>query len=117
RTGSPHPVTRIENAMNEAKIKIDEFKKAEDQIQEIMHLLKPIIPIKLETKKYKIHIAVQYASKLIGTLKGYGKVKTETWLNDGSYTCEIEIPAGIQEELMDELNSKTHGSVQIDQIQ
>ena len=117
RTGTPHPVTRIENAMNEAKVKIDEFKKAEDQIQDIMHLLKPVIPIKLEMKKFKIHLTVQYASKLIGTLKSYGKIKDEVWLNDGSYSCELEIPAGVQEELIDELNNKTHGSAQIEQTQ
>ncbi|MCF7872269.1 ribosome assembly factor SBDS [Candidatus Woesearchaeota archaeon] len=113
KTGIPHPQTRIENAMNEAKIKIDEFKKAEDQIQDILHKLKPIIPIKIDQKIFLIQLQVQHASKLINTLKNYGKILKETWSADGSYNCELKIPAGLQEELMDELNNKTHGTVQI----
>ena len=116
RTNTPHPATRIENAMNEAKIKIDEFKKAEDQVQEITRKLKPIIPIKFDTKTFSIHLDVSHASRLQGFLKGLGTTKKETWLGDGSYICELEIPAGMQGELMDELNSKTHGSAEIKQI-
>lgn len=116
RTGSPHPMTRIENAMNEAKVKIDEYKKAEDQVQEILSKLKPIIPIKFDTKKFSIHLDVRHASKLHSTLKGYGTIKKEEWLSDGSYLCEIELPAGVQGEFMDDMNSKTHGTADIKQI-
>jgi ribosome maturation protein SDO1 len=34
KSGLPHPIIRIENAMEEAKVKIDENKPAEDQISE-----------------------------------------------------------------------------------
>ena len=35
----PHPRERIENAMKEAKVRIDEFKSAEDQMQEVISQL------------------------------------------------------------------------------
>src|SRR3989344_9337892 len=38
----PHPAQRIEAAMEEAKVKIDEFKKAEDQVKEIVDKIKVI---------------------------------------------------------------------------
>jgi len=113
QTNTPHPVTRIENAMDEAKVKIDEFKKAEDQISDILRLLKPIIPIKTEEVIMSITLTVAYASKLQGILKGYGRIENEMWTGD-SYYCKLKIPAGIQEELMDEFNSKTHGTAQIE---
>lgn len=116
RTGAPHPVTRIENALVEAKVRIDEFKKAEDQIQDVLHKLKPIMPIKIDQKKYRVTLTVNYASKLQGTLKEYGKMSKEAWLPNGSFSCELEIPAGLQSEMMDELNNKTHGTVVLDEL-
>lgn len=116
QTNTPHPASRIENAMIEAKVKIDEYKKAEDQIQEILSKLKPIIPIKFDNKKFRITLDLKYASKLQGILRNFGDITKETWLSDGSYLCEIEVPAGIQGELIDELNDKTHGSSKIESI-
>jgi len=113
QTGTPHPVQRIENAMNEAKVKIDEFRKAEDQVNDVLSLLKPIIPIKTDEITLSIRLGVNYASKMQGILTGYGKIENEVWSSD-SYFCKLKIPAGIQEELFDELNSKTHGTAQIE---
>ena len=113
RTGAPHPLQRIENAFAEAKIHIDEYKKAEDQVQEVLHQLRPLLPIKFEIKDLEIHLAAQYAPKLYGTVQNYGVIKKDEWQNDGSWLCVVEIPAGLQNDLMDELNSKTHGNVQI----
>ena len=47
-------------------------------------------------------------------MKAYGKVLQEDYKNDGSLQAVVEIPAGMQEELMDKLNSLTHGSVIVD---
>ena len=113
RTGSPHPIVRIENAMEEAKIKIDEFKKAEDQVQDIMSKLKPIIPIKFEQAVMTIRMPMKFASKLHSTLQGYGKLEQENWVGE-HFFCKITIPAGLKGDFMDELNSKTHGAVDIE---
>lgn len=112
KTNLPHPLQRIENAMNEVKVKIDEFRKAEDQVKEVMSKLKPILPLKTEERTLSIEMKMQYASKLRGVLQGYGKVKNEIWQGE-HYFCEIEVPAGLQAELIDELNSKTHGSINV----
>jgi len=37
----------------------------------------------------------------------------EEWKSDGSYLCLIEIPAGIQQDVYDRLNSLTHGQVEV----
>ena len=113
RTQAPHPVQRIENAFEEAKVHIDEYKRAEDQVHEILRKLQPILPIRFEIKDLEIHIPTAYAPKMYGTVSGYAVIKKDEWQNDGSWLCVVEIPAGLQTELMDELNNKTHGNVQI----
>ena len=112
KTGSPHPVTRIENAMKEAKVHIDENKSAEDQIQDIMHKLRPVIPIKFEVKEIEIHLKAENAAKLYGTVQSFGKLLKEEWLKDGSWLGVIEIPGGMEPDLYDKLNSATHGDVE-----
>ena len=108
----PHPPARIQAAMEEAKIKIDEFKKAEDQIKEIVDKIRPILPIKFEIRDLEIRIPAKYAGKSYSTLKQYGTLLKDEWQNDGSLLTILEIPAGLQSELFDKLNSLTHGEVE-----
>ena len=111
KTGLPHPPQRIEAAMNEAKVKINEAKKAEEQIEEILDRLKPIIPIKFETKKIQVTIPAQFAGRSYNILRAYGSTSNEKWLNDGSLMIIIELPAGLQEEFFSKLNNLTHGDI------
>ncbi len=113
----PHPITRITNAFEEAKIRIDDKKSADDQVQAILKQLKPILPIKFETKKLQIHISAKYAQKNYALIKSYGKILKDEWLEDGCYFVTIEVPAGIYTDIMDELNKRTHGGVEITIVQ
>ncbi len=114
KTNLPHPTKRIELALQEAKVHIDEFKKAKDQIQEIVKQISSILPLKFETREIQIRIPAEYASKSYGTLKRMGKLLKDEWQNDGSLLAMLEIPAGLQEELESELNSLTHGNVEVE---
>ena len=78
-----------------------------------MHKIKVVLPIKFETKEIEIMIPHQYASKMYGTVSSYGKILKDTWTNEGSWIVNIEIPAGMQTEFYDKLNSLTHGEVEI----
>lgn len=117
KTGLPHPETRIASAIEEAKVKIDEYKKAEDQIQEIITKLKPIIPIRIEEKTINIRLPVQYAAKLQGFIRMQGKIESEDWLSDGSFACKLKLPAGAYADLIEELSTKTRGSVEINDLE
>lgn len=113
KTNTPHPVSRIENAILEAKVKIDEFKKAEEQVSEIITKLKPIIPIKKDETTMTIKMPMNHASSLRGFLTSNGKLEKEDWKANGEYECKLKIPSGLRQTIMDELNSKTRGEVQI----
>ena len=112
KTGLPHPRNRIESAMEEARVKIDVFKDAEEQVDDIVHKLKPIIPIKLAMKEIQIKIPAQYTGTAYGVVSKYGKILMDNWLNDGSWLCSVEIPAGIQNDFFDALNRLTQGTVE-----
>lgn len=113
KTGLPHPQNRIISAMDEAKIKIDDLKKPQDQIKDIVDKLRPIIPISLETIKLNIHVPAQHSSRLYGKISVFGKTHAEQWLNDGSLSINLEIPAGLKNEVISELSNASHGSVDI----
>jgi len=111
--GLPHPVNRIEIAMGDTKVRIDEYKSAEEQVKDIINKLRPILPIKYEVREIAIKIHSQYAGKSFNTLKKYGKMLKEEWGNDGSLLVALEIPGGLQMELIDKLNDITKGSVDV----
>lgn len=117
KTNMPHPAKRIELAFDEAKIHVDETKTVEAQIKEVVQKLQPILPIRFDVATMRIHLSAEYAQKLYGDVKGFGTMKKEDWMNDGSWVCYVEIPAGLQNELIDMLNAKTHGGADVERVE
>ena len=109
RTNAPHPMQRIENAMEQAKITIDPFKNASEQIDPILKKINVILPIKFATVKIEVTIPAESANRCYGLLKQYG-MKSETWLPNGSLFALVEFPAGLQPEFFDKLNGITKGN-------
>lgn len=108
----PHPVTRIENAMEETKTSVNPNKSVESQIQEIVKKLQTVLPIKFETKEIAVKIPSAYAGKSYSIVTNYGKIKSDEWQTDGSWVCVVEIVGGLEEEFYDKINSLTHGEVE-----
>jgi len=113
KTGLPHPPQRISTLMEQAKVKIDEFAPVEAQIQDVITKLRALIPIKIETREIEVIIPAKYAGPAFGSVKRLAKVLREQWQDDGSLKALIEIPAGIQEEVENELNKMTKGDVDL----
>lgn len=111
-THLPHPVTRIEMAMEQAKVRVDEFEDTMKQMHEIVKALRPILPIKFEVKEIALKIPAAYAPKSYTVLNNFGKRLKEEWLNDGSLAIVVEIPGGLEEELYEKLNHLCHGTVE-----
>ncbi len=116
RTKAPVPPQRIELAMEEAKIHIDPFKSAEEQVPSVLKALKLILPIKFEKVKIAVKIPANYAMKAYGILKSYD-VEREEWSSSGDLFALIVIPAGMQGEFFDKLNKATHGEVETKKIE
>jgi len=115
RTGAPYTAQRIEQSLKQIGARIEEHRNAEEQALEIMKELAKIMPIKIETKRIKVILPPEYTGKLYGLLKSYNAEKEE-WLNDGSLSCIINLPAGLQLEFYDKLNNATHGAAITEEI-
>jgi len=113
QTGVPHPPDRILRAMEQAKVKVDLEKRVEEQIDSVLKSIQTIIPIKFERVQIAIKVPPSFAGKAANMIRNFGSLLKEEWKSDGSYLCLIEIPAGIQQDVYDRLNSLTHGQVEV----
>jgi len=110
KTNLPHPPLRIENAMEQIHYSIDPFKPVEEQAREMVKLLRPILPLKMEQISVGVHIPVQYSAKAYGTIKTFGTMKREEWRADGSWYGVLEMPAGLYAPFLEKLGEITRGS-------
>ncbi len=111
QTKLPHPITRILNAMDEAKVQVDMMKSANEQVEAVLSKIQPIIPIAFERMEVAIKIPVASAGKLSAHLRNLATVKKEEWGSEYFYAV-IEIPAGMQSEIYKKLNDLTGGRVE-----
>jgi len=113
QTRLPHPPTRIELALEETKFRVDPFKSVEKQVEEAMHLLRPILPIKFEKSRVAIKLKGDDYGRCFDELAHFGVVEREEWQADGSWIGIMEIPAGLITELTNRLKDKTKGSANV----
>jgi len=112
QTNLPHPSTRIEAAISEARVQIDEFKGAEEQLGRVIKALMPILPLKFENRTIAVRVPAKYVGRSQRHLREFGTVKEERWLEDGSWSFVIEMPAGAQGEFFERLNDLTRGEAE-----
>lgn len=112
RTNLPHPPIRIEQAMEQIHFSIDPFKDAEEQAKEIIKLLRPILPLKMEQVSVAVRIPPEYAGKVYGTVKGFGTIKRDEWRADGSWFAVVQIPAGLYGPFLEKLGEMTRGNLE-----
>jgi ribosome maturation protein SDO1 len=109
----PHPPQRIELAMEQAKVHVDEFKPVDQQVLDVLNKIRPILPIKFEMKELTVKIPAKYAGSSQGILRSFGKILKESWQNDGSWLGVVEIPGGLEQDFYDKINPITHGEAEV----
>jgi ribosome maturation protein SDO1 len=112
RTNLPHPPLRIEQAMEQVHYPIDPFKEVEEQAKDIIKLLRPVLPLKIEQIQVQVRIPPEHAARVYGSVKGYGTIKREEWRADGSWFSIIEMPAGLYGPFLDKLGELTKGNAE-----
>jgi ribosome maturation protein SDO1 len=113
KTHVPHPIMRIEAAMEQARVSIDPHKRAEDQAKDVIDALRAILPLKSETVKLIVKVPPQFAGQSYSAIKGAGELKGEEWLSDGSLRVVIEMNASLRGTFIDRLGSVTKGSAEV----
>lgn len=110
KTNLPHPPLRIENALEQVHYPIEPFKPVEEQAKDIVKLLRPIIPLKMEQISIGVRVPAEHSSRAYGTIKGFGTIKREEWRADGSWYGVLEMPAGLYGSFLEKLGEVTKGN-------
>jgi len=112
KTHHPHPILRIENAMAEAKVHVDEFQDVQRQVQDVLKKIRIVLPIKFEIKEIAVKIPPEFTGKVYSIFASFGKKLREDWQNDGSLSVVLEMPGGLEEEFYDKINAVCHGNAE-----
>lgn len=110
KTNLPHPPMRIENAIEQIRYPVDPYKSVEEQARDIVKLLRPILPLKVEQVSVGTYIPAQYAQRAYGSIKSLGAIKREEWRNDGSWYGVLEMPAGSYASFLNKIGGMTKGN-------
>ncbi len=113
RTKTPIPPQRIERAMDEARFSVDLYKSVEEQAAKAIKAISRILPVRIARALITIKVPPTYSGRIYSEVKKLGDVKSEKWLTDGSLQVEIEVPAGMQAEVIDSVNRLTKGSAEV----
>lgn len=113
QTRLPHPQERILNAMDIARVSVDAFKPAEQQVEEVLKVLKSVLPISMEELKITVEIPAQYSGRIFGMLKELGTIIDQQWLSTGALVVKLSIPAGLKETVYRRLGGMTEGKAVI----
>ena len=116
KTGLPHPIQRIEFAMEQAKVHIDPYQTAEAQLEPIIKQLRAILPISLEKFKIQVLIPAKYSSTAYSPIKHKFDLQREVWKDDGSVEFVMEGPAGIKPDVFNLINKLTAGEAVIEEL-
>ncbi|KNC51284.1 shwachman-Bodian-Diamond syndrome protein [Thecamonas trahens ATCC 50062] len=85
---SPHPLVRIENALVEAKVRLDMDTSAEDQVNGVIKKLRPIIPLKKAELEATVTLSHAKMGAALGVLHGHAQVGHTDYTADG---CVVSI--------------------------
>jgi ribosome maturation protein SDO1 len=113
KTHIPHPILRIESAMDEVRVIIDPFKRAEDQAKTVVDALRKILPLKSEILRLTVTVPPEFSAQSYNVFKTIGNFKGEHWLENGSLRVTLEINAGMKGTFLDRIGSITKGSAQV----
>jgi ribosome maturation protein SDO1 len=113
KTHMPHPISRINAVLDEARVAIDPFKRLEDQIKNIIDPLRKILPLKSEILELTVTVPAQFSGQSFSVFKSIGETKSEQWLSNGSLQVVLNINAGMKGSFLDRIGSATKGSAQV----
>jgi ribosome maturation protein SDO1 len=110
KTHLPHPPLRIQSAMEDVRVSIDPFKKAEEQAKSIIDALRKVLPLKSEILQLTVTIPANHSAQGYSALKSIGNLKRDEWLADGSVRVTLEVNAGMKGKIIEKIGSATRGT-------
>ncbi|MFB6073848.1 MAG: ribosome assembly factor SBDS [Haloarculaceae archaeon] len=109
---APHPPERIESALEETDFRVDPMEPVENQVDDALDALRPVIPIRFDEVTVAVQVPADYAGSAQSRIREFGDLEREEWQADGSWIGVIEFPAGMQNEFYDLVNEVSSGEAE-----
>ncbi|QDX41591.1 ribosome assembly factor SBDS [Salarchaeum sp. JOR-1] len=109
---APHPPDRIENALEQAGFTVDPMEPVENQVDDALDALRPVIPIRFDEVTVAVQVPADYAGSAQAQIRQFGDLEREEWQADGSWVGVLTFPAGMQNEFYDVVNEHTSGEAE-----
>ena len=109
---APHPPERIERALEEAGFKIDPMEPVENQVDDALDALRPVIPIRFDEIVMAVQVPADYAGSAQAQIRQFGDLESEEWQSAGSWVGVLRFPAGLQNDFYDVVNEHTSGEAE-----
>ena len=109
---APHPPERIERALEEAGFKIDPMEPVENQVDDALDDLRPVIPIRFDEVVIAVQVPADYAGSAQAQIRQFGDLEREEWQSDGSWVGVLRFPAGLRNDFYDLVNEHTSGEAE-----
>ncbi len=116
QTSLPHPPARIERALEEVRVIIDPWKNVEDQVKDLVRSLEPILPIRLEKITFAVKLPGKFQAKAYQIIIRNGTITKEEWQADGNWIALVEMAAGMQPNVVDQLSKLTKGRIEVKKL-
>ncbi|MDG5759554.1 ribosome assembly factor SBDS [Natronococcus sp. A-GB1] len=113
---APHPPERIDNALEEAGFTVDPMEPAQQQVDDALDDLRPVIPIRFEEVTMAVQIPAEHAGSAQSKIREFGDLEREEWQADGSWIGVLTFPAGLQNEFYDTVNEHSSGEAETELI-
>lgn len=115
KTKTPHPVTRIENALTTLKVHPDPDKDFDREMQDIVKLLPGILTIKRCEVEATLSIPTAFIGGAEGIVRKHAKVNKEKY-SGADCVMEISLLPGDYDALVADLSRVTKGNFNIDVV-
>ncbi|PSQ07997.1 ribosome assembly factor SBDS [Halobacteriales archaeon QS_6_71_20] len=106
---APHPPERIERALEEAGFTVEPMEPVENQIDDALEALRPVIPIRFDEVTVAVQLPADYAGSGQAKVRQFGDLEREEWQSDGSWVGVVTFPAGLQNDFYDLVNEVSSG--------
>ena len=109
---APHPPERIERALEQAGFTVDPMEPVENQVDDALDDLRPVIPIRFDEVVMAVQLPAEYAGSGQAQVREFGELESEEWQADGSWVGVCRFPAGLQNEFYDLVNEVSSGEAE-----
>ncbi|CCQ34816.1 RNA-associated protein [Halorhabdus tiamatea SARL4B] len=109
---APHPPDRIESALEEAGFQVDPMEPVENQVDDALDALRPVIPIRFDEVTVAVQLPPDYAGSGQAKIREFGDLESEEWQSDGSWVGVLTFPAGLQNDFYELANEVSSGGAE-----